>query len=384
MPDTVVLVVTIGDPNTQKIISKATFDKWSPSLHGVLTPPYNKLGPSKSITCRLNPSKKDGYMPRLTLYKRAVRGGFLYLLYIEFSAPKIIWNNNFTEIEEDDFDMLCFGLSYYLHRMGVNITDEELKKCQVKTIHYGKNIILTNYMTPAMIINHAAKANITLKKRVNTTTYLNGGRGLHIYTNEQGVCLYDKIAELKIAKQTEKGNIEKDSWCQLDMLKKIETDIKQPFQVIRLESRLGTKNAIRQRFSKLKIQIPTNPNFEDLFKADLGKAVILNELGALEAAVPPFIGCREPPEAIAEHLRILNPKAKARDIALVMGIIEISRNIGLRDTRLLIGAHDSSEWRYIKNKYETLKMPAAPLDYFKEARNQINDFEPVKLENYIK
>ena len=104
------------------------------------------------------------YRPRLTLYKQMVRGGFIYRLYIEFSAPKIIWNNNFVEIEEDDLDMLCFGLSYYLYTMGVNISDEELKKCEVKTIHYGKNIVFQNWMTPEMIINHANKANISLKK----------------------------------------------------------------------------------------------------------------------------------------------------------------------------------------------------------------------------
>lgn len=393
MPDTVVLVVTIGDPALQKIISEATFNNWSPSLYGVLKrhPKYGghvELGADKSITCHLNPTREDKrrgvYRPRLTLYKRVVKGGFLHQLYIEFSAPKIIWNNNFVEIEENDLDMLCFGLSYYLHCMGVEISDDELKKCQVKTIHYGKNIILQNYMQPAMIINHAAKANIPLKKRVNTTTYLNGGRGLHIYTNEQGVCLYDKLAELKLAKRTEKGNIEKDSWCQMDIISKIEKKVKQPFQVLRIESRLNTRNAIRQRFAKLHIEIPANPTLEDLFKENLGKAVLENELETLEKNTPSFVMCREPPEIFAEHLRILNPKARPRDIALVVGIADVARDIGLRDTRTLLGAEKPSEWRYIKSKYEGLKMPSAPLDYFEEARKQIADFKPVKLENYIK
>ena len=280
--------------------------------------------------------------------------------------------------------MLCFGLSYYLHRMGVEISDAELKKCQVKTIHYGKNIVLQNYMQPAMIINHAAKANIPPKKRVNTTTYLNGGRGLHIYTNEQGVCLYDKLAELKLAKRTEKGNIEKDNWCQMNIVSKIEDKVKQPFQVLRIESRLNTRNAIRQRFAKLHIKIPANPTLEDLFKEDLGKAVLQNELETLEKSIPSFVECREPPKNFAEHLRILNPKVRPRDIALVVGVMCVARDIGLRDTRSLLGAERPSEWRYIKGKYEELRTPSAPLDYFEETRKQIADFKPVKLENYIK
>ena len=147
MPDTIILVVKIGDPNLQKIISEKTFDDWSPSLWGVLKPHpkygnYVRLGKNNSIKCCLNASRQDrlrgNYRPRLTLYKRVIKGGFLYQLYIEFSAPKIIWNNNFAEIDESYLDMMCFGLSYYLHTMGVKISDSDLKKCEVKAIHYGK------------------------------------------------------------------------------------------------------------------------------------------------------------------------------------------------------------------------------------------------------
>lgn len=393
MPDTIILVIKIGDPVLQKIISEATLNNWSPSLYGVLKPHpkyggYVELGSKKSITCHLNPTRKDKrlgiYRPRLTFYKRVVRGGFLYRLYVEFSAPKIMWRNNFEEIDESYLDMLCFGLKYHLHCMGVEISEDELKKSEVKAIHYGKNIVLQNYMTPAMIIDHAAKANIPLKKRVNTTTYLNGGRGLHIYTNEQGVCLYDKLAELKFAKQTEKGNLEKDTWCQLDIINKLEKRIKQPFQVLRIESRLNTKNAIRQRFTKLHIKIPANPTLEDLFRDNLGKAVLENELETLEKTTPSFVACREPPEVFAEHLRILNPKARARDIALAIGIMDIARDIGLRDARILLGAEKPNEWPYIKSKYEGLRMPSMAINYFEEARKQITNFKPVKLGNYIK
>ena len=394
MPDTIVLVVTIGDPSLQKIISETTFDNWSPSLYGVLKPypkygGYVRLGgANKAVKSHLNPTHKDklhgNYMPRLTLYKRVVKGGFLHLLYIEFSAPKIFWNNNFAEVNEDYLDLLCAGLSYHRGLMGVNLTDEQLRKAEVKTIHYGKNIVLTNYMKPQYIIDHATRADISLKKRVSTTQYLNGGRGLHIYTNEQGICIYDKLAELKKAKITEKGNIENDSWCQLNLINEIEKNIKPPFQVLRIESRLTTKNAIRQRFARLEIKIPNNPTLEDLFRDDLGRAILLNEVATLDKATPTFVDCREPPEVFAEHLRILNPKARPRDITLTIGLMNIARNIGLRDTRILLGADNPNEWSYVKDKYGSLRMPSVPIDYFEEARKQITEFKPVKLENYVK
>lgn len=388
MPDTIILVIRIGDPKTQTIIDKSFADKWTPSLNGVLFPPYNNLGANGNIKCCFNASKKERqrgvYLPRLTLYKQRIKGGYLYNLYIEFSAPKILYNNNLMESDEMDLFELCEKLSFILCNKGVNLSTEEIMRCQVKAIHYGKNIVLQNWMNPRQIINYASKADISLKKHIDTVRYLNGGRGLHIYTNEQGVCLYDKIEELKKAKITEKNNMETDSWCQLGLLRYIEDWIEQPFQVLRIESRLESKNAIRQRFSKLKIKIPANPTLEDLYRDEFGKVVLLNELEVLEKNTPTFSNCREPPEAFAEYLRILNPKAKVNDILIAVGIMTIERNIGMRDTRILIGAEEPSKWRNTKNRFEHLLMPATPLDYFAETRKQIESFKPLKLEDYLK
>lgn len=178
--------------------------------------------------------------------------------------------------------------------------------------------------------------------------------------------------------------MEVDSWCQLGLLRHIEDFVEQPFQVLRIESRLRTKNAIRQRFAKLKIEIPRNPTLEDLYREELGKAVLLNELEVLEKSTPTFSSCREPPEVFAESIRILNPKAKARDIALTVGIMNIERNIGMRDTRMLLGAKEPSEWRDVKKRFEHLLMPSASTEYFAETRKQIESFKPLKLEDYLK
>lgn len=388
MPDTIILVIRIDDPKTQTIIDKSFASKWTPSLNGVLFPPYRNLGAGGNFKCTLNPSKterqKGLYLPRLTLYKQRVEGGHLYNLYIEFSAPKILYNNNLMESDGMDLLELCEKLSLILCARGVRLATEEIMRCQVKSIHYGKNIVLQNWMTPYQIINYASKADISLKKNIDTVRYLNGGRGLHIYTNEQGVCLYDKLEELKKAKLTEQNNMEVDSWCQLGLLRYIEDFVEQPFQVLRIESRLRTKNAIRQRFAKLKIEIPQNPTLEDLYREELGKAVLLNELEVLEKSTPTFSSCREPPEAFAESIRILNPKARARDVALAVGIMDIERNIGMRNARMLLGAKESSEWRDVKKRFEHLLMPPASIEYFAETRKQIESFKPLKLEDYLK
>jgi hypothetical protein len=64
----------------------------------------------------LNPSptyaKMGKYMPRLTMYKRMTKVGVIYQLAAEFSAPKMLFGNNFDELIENDFDALLTALHY--------------------------------------------------------------------------------------------------------------------------------------------------------------------------------------------------------------------------------------------------------------------------------
>ncbi|MBR3353275.1 hypothetical protein IKG49_01640 [Candidatus Saccharibacteria bacterium] len=387
MPDTIVLAVKIKDPLTQTIIDKSFANKWSPSLNGVLFPPYD-ISSSKNKKCTLNPDREDKergqYMPHLTFYKQVVRSGFLYILYISFSAPKVLYGNNLEESRQMELPVLCSRLSALLSEKGVHLSVEEILKSEVKAIHYGKNVVLQNWMSPRQIINYVSKADIPLKKNTDFVRYKNEGMALHIYTNERSLCLYDKLEELKKAKLTEKGNIEKDNQYQLWLLHHIGKVIKQPFKVLRIESRLETKKAIRDCFKKLKIKVPHSLTLEDLYKEDLGKAVLSNEIKMLEENIPVFSSCREPPENFAEYIRILNPKAKAENIAFVVGVMTIERNVGMRNTRMLLGAKESAKWRNIKNKLERLAMPNMPIDYLAEIHKQIESFKPLKLEDYLK
>ena len=97
MLDTVVLTL---DAQQFEILQP---DRFSPSAKGLLLPPYYALGSRGHFTCVQNPTKADlqagRYLPRLTLAKRKSSAGFALTLRIEFSAPKLIFGNNFDELE---------------------------------------------------------------------------------------------------------------------------------------------------------------------------------------------------------------------------------------------------------------------------------------------
>lgn len=135
MLDTAILVIETGDLRLQKIIAESSFDDWPPSLRGAFVLPFAKVS-SNSASYRLNTTKIDKklgiYTPRLTLYVQRVSGGYRRLLYIEFSAPKLIYGNNFTEIGMSDYGKLCNALSESLAKKGMHLSPNQLRYAEVK------------------------------------------------------------------------------------------------------------------------------------------------------------------------------------------------------------------------------------------------------------
>ena len=129
-------------------------DKFSPSTKGLYDPAgYYRLGGRSNITCKQNPTPnelKNGiYKPRLTVTKRINRAGsFEIPLKIEFSIPKLLYGNNFDELTDTDFPAVIQKLKVVLRKMGVYLFEKNLINAPVSSVHYSKNISLTDYTTP--------------------------------------------------------------------------------------------------------------------------------------------------------------------------------------------------------------------------------------------
>ena len=82
------------------------YNRWSPDITHYLKPPYVKFGGHKSVFATRTPTKDDKiagiYLPRLKLIKAVRTGGYSVRLYVELSAPKVLFNNNFDELADGD------------------------------------------------------------------------------------------------------------------------------------------------------------------------------------------------------------------------------------------------------------------------------------------
>jgi len=116
------------------LISKNNFtitqpDNFSPSAQWVLN---NNFDQTRSLQSRLFPSKKERkngiYKPRLTLSNRMNIDRILdTVLKIELSLPKLLFLNNFKELQYKDFNILTCKLHHILSDMGVKISIHALK-----------------------------------------------------------------------------------------------------------------------------------------------------------------------------------------------------------------------------------------------------------------
>ena len=396
MVDTVILEIDLGNPKTQKVIDPTKFADWSPSLEGILSPPFNKIGKGKSLKSVNNytpEEKRQGiYVPRLTLYKQIVSGSIKYYLYIEFSAPKILFNNNFEEVDDKDFETLCLELSNKLRDKGVNLTTSDLNAAIVRSIHYCKNIVLTDGSSPSSIISTIQKANISSRKKVSREIYQEKGESIHIYTNSNELCVYDKLRELEKAKKTEKGNLEKDSWCQFDIVGKLlkKVGAVKSFNVLRIESRLLDKPAIRRAIKPMYYSLqddepygscnPSGPySFKFLFDSRIAKDILLKDFNEIKGGLPQIISNRESVENSILALKDNNPDISFSSILKFLGLRYVTNEKSLRDARLIFGAN-TKQWNMLNNEMSKLKYPDIPIrNPLYQVEQQLDKFASFKL-----
>ena len=220
-----------------------------------------------------NPSAADKnkgiYMPRLTGINMRIAGGTKSFLKIEFSVPKLLYQNNLREITDDDFPEIVSILQKKLTDMGAITSRQEIENAAISAFHPSKNIVLSDGYTASFIIKELHKISLNKKFDLNKTDFRNDGRSLQGYTQSHSIVFYDKIADLN---QNKKRAVDKDQPPrQLSLFGEIKK--RNPaLEILRMEIRLCRKqklNSIMQNLGFAK-----NPTFKDIVKKDVCQKII--------------------------------------------------------------------------------------------------------------
>lgn len=376
MIDTVVLTLMSDKFNI------TDHSRFSPSTLGLFSPPYYRLGGRGNFQCYQNPTateiKEGNYKPRLTVIKRMVQGGFGIALRIEFSVPKLIYGNNFDEVTNADFPQVVKTLYAKLTEMSVAVDIRDLVTASVSAIHYSKNVILTDYSTPKMVLDEIRKANVSLKLDADEANYRNDGHLLKYHTNTFELVFYDKIKDLAKAKQSEKRAVEKDNSIQLGLFDNLRAT--KPFEVFRMELRLGTRKTIASELEA--VGLSKDINFKELFSPAISKSILLRHWQKLTAYSPLS---DQKPKSYSEYLtQILqvNPKLKLNKAMLFIGTKVVIDEVGLRNYRGIISKFGSKAWYRINKEFEKHSFPKKQSAVLPVVEKQLQEFKPVKMSAY--
>lgn len=366
MLDTVGLWISAGN------ISIINYDAFSPSAKPLFEPPFYK---GAYVKCVQAPSKADGrariYKPKLTLIKQVVNGGYSINLKVEFSVPKLLFGNNFEELEEADFGAVLLKLQETLATMGVIVEVETLKNAKVTSVHFGKNVILDEAPS-SLIINTIRKLNISKRLDAGNTDYRNDGQAIRYHANSYELTFYDKVKDLEQSKISEKRAIECDNEFNFDFFRRTGLACK---EVLRMEVRLNTARKLKEVLAKIGYEL-TSPTFSDIFDKELAKQVLMYFWNiSTKPSLPTLILAEQSEQDIYYQARSLGmSENKALQI---VGALKIINAEGFRPLRNALSSHS-----YYRVKAEFDKLPQTDsylYDVFKQIRKDLVEMQSLRF-----
>ena len=332
------------------------------------------------IQSRQNPTKKELlagiYKPRLTLFPSAnTRNSKEIVLKVELSLPKLFFGNNFEELKGKDLQPLLAKLSATLNQMGVIVDPQELAKAPVCTIHYSKNIKLTDGSTPYHYINKLKEANMRMSLDVNQTDYRNEGHSYKWHCNSYEIVFYDKIKDLEKAKLSDKRAIEKDNAIQLNLFPEL-LKRKKKLEILRMEVRLNKRQKMKQLFGKLGIK--SDFTLKSLFKPAISKKVLLHYLDELESNRVLFFDYKtNNDKTFLIDLVFNNPELSIKKILQVYGLLKALELMNLRELRAILSKHNKRVFNSFMANNKQVKLPEIQSS-FNAIRVQILKFESLQ------
>jgi hypothetical protein len=362
-------------------------ERFSPSAKGLLSPPYYPLGSRGNIACVQNPTKADlnagRYLPRLTLTKRKISNGFALALRIEFSASKLIFGNNFDELETRDFSKVLVALHDAVGRMGICVSREVLRKAPISAIHYSKNIAFTDYTTCFMVMSELDLIDLSSRLDLSRTDYRNKGHAIRYHANCFEVTFYDKLKDLEKARYSEKRAIERNYGAQLEMLNGRDS-LPKSLEVLRIEVRLGTRAKIKSLMKQIGADV--EPTFEALFSADIAKAVLGHFWSNVRARLPLShkANALRPEDLLSTLAYAGKGTVRLSKLLQQLGCTVLVDSVGIRGAGAALSRHCSPRsWQRYKRELKALPVRgAASFLALKQVDLALSRFEVMRVKDF--
>ncbi|MEX2006827.1 MAG: hypothetical protein WD877_01515 [Candidatus Saccharimonadales bacterium] len=309
------------------------------------------------------------------MYKRASKYGATYQLAVEFSAPKMLYSNNFDELTESDFDALLTALQASLNELlGHKFFKQQFAQADVAAWHPSKNIVFLDYISCQTVLNTMGKLDVSKMYDLQKTDFRDG-HVVHIHTNSLDIAFYDKMADLLKTKISGKRAFEKDGLLQLNLLEEL-SDYR-PMEVFRYEVRFVGRASIKRAYPELE-----QWTFENLYKKKLCQNTLLKHWRKLTSSVDMLaLDVKQPYELLQNYLEENNDVTPQTALAAVAGLVITSQvgAVGLRN--ILEARYGKQAWYRLK---PSLKSPKAyRFTAFVHIDEALKRFTPTRMSDFL-
>ena len=315
------------------------------------------------------------YLPSITLIRRPIPfGGTSAELAVEFSAPKLLFGNNFAELRDSDFDAVVDRLQQRLAYMGVAVGRAQLFGAKVTGWHPSKNIILPALGCQA-VINALAKVERSRFYDTQKTDFIDG-EALHFHSNSKDVAFYDKLADLRKAKISDKRAVESDNRIQTDIL-----DHASNVSVLRFEVRLNGIKAIKRNYSELRTRTPT---FSWLFNSEHSRQILLKHWYEVAEKLDYLaMDASRPLELLQNHLSANRTRAAPQKTLAEVAVLLIANQAGEPALRQTLDAHFGKH-AWARYKPSKIALPASRHKLVLQAQETLEQFKPLATDALLK
>ena len=371
MIDTVILKIKYGK-----------FEILNPLAFAPNADSFFKYGVIKKATNY--PTKKDyliNYKPRLELCRVASKKNPEIILKVEFSVPKILFNNNLYEVEENDFLKIVDKLQEKIALMGVFIEREALINAPVTAFHASKNIMLSDRYTSTYVLRELSKISLPKKLDLTKITYKNGGQSLQYYSRAHSLVFYDKLADLSKGYNSRPFDCENYQKYSKELEKITKTENKKVCEILKIEARLSTKRKMNAVLDIL--GFPKNPAFKDVFKTQVCRKTLGYYWQSLIEERNYFLFSKGNCPA-SEVVIFLKSGKRPRDALELLGLHTLIEKIGIRETENILGKKEAPRLsKQLKelNKLLKIQPPIMP-PYVLDIKKSIANLKPITRDDF--
>lgn len=389
MIDTVILIVPFGKYKVEEP------ERFSPPLTTVLSNlKAMKANPVMKYT--QNPPKASytngNYSPRLTVNVRPAnknslnRYAYEIPLKIEFSVPKLLYQNNLDELTDADFDSVIDILHIRLLEMGVFVEKVDLAQAQVRAVHFSKNIPISGFNTASLVLKELNKLDVSKKLQIKKRDF-EDGQALYFDCNSYAITFYDKIADIT---QSKRHSVDKEKTSyQLDLFKHFKKS-KEPTEILRYELRITSKQKLNSLLKQFGYQ--KDPTFQEVFNSKLSQKMLLNQWNIIYPNESRFMFKFEENnlDKTFENIVAIYKKNKKRitlkDTMCIYGAMAIAKKEGVRSLKnRLTRTFSARTWyRAKKTLFKDLNLfflNSESFGFVNDIESSLNSFTPFKAKD---